>query len=292
MDSTSRSDRAARSDAAVTKVGFIGLGDMGGAIATRIIDAGWNTILWARRSLALDAFRGPDVEVAATPAELAATADVIGICVWSDDDVREVLTGERGVLEGCRPGAVIAIHSTVLPSTVREVAALAAKTGVHVVDAPVSGGRTVALGGSLTLAVGGDPGALACCRPVFDSFAGEVVRMGDVGAGQVAKLLNNMLFAANFAVADDAITLGEALGVDAGALAQFLRAGSGRSYALDVVQRTRASEVTRQAALPALQKDVDRLTTEASDHGIADTPLRHAAGEALRRLRDPPPGWQ
>ena len=246
---------------------------MGGAIATRIIHAGWNTILWARRSSALDEFRGPNVEVAETPAELAATADVIGICVWSDDDVREVVAGERGVIAGCRPGTVIAIHSTVLPSTVRELAALAAKTGVRVVDAPVSGGRKVALAGFLTLAVGGDAGALAYCRPVFDAFAGEVVCLGDVGAGQVAKLLNNTLFAANLAVADDAITLGEAMGVDAGALAQFLAAGSGRSYGLDIAQTTRASEVTRQAALPALQKDVDRLTTEAAAHGIA----RHAA---------------
>ena len=200
---------------------------MGGAIATRIIHAGWRTILWARRSGALDEFRGPNVEVAETPAELAATADVIGICVWSDDDVREVVAGERGVIAGCRPGTVIAVHSTVLPSTVRELAALAAKTGVRVVDAPVSGGRRVALAGFLTLAVGGDAGALAYCRPVFDAFAGEVVCLGDVGAGQVAKLLNNMLFAANLAVADDAITLGEAMGVDAGALAQFLAAGSG-----------------------------------------------------------------
>ena len=258
---------------------------MGGAIATRIIHAGWNTILWARRPDALDEFRGPNVEVAGTPAELAATADVIGICVWSDDDVREVVAGERGVLEGCRPGTVIAIHSTVLPSTVRELAALAAKTGVRVVDAPVSGGRKVALGGLLTLAVGGDAGALARCRPVFDAFAGEVVRMGDVGAGQVAKLLNNTLFAANLAVADDALTLGEALGVDAGALAQFLAAGSGRSYGLDIVQKTRASEVTRQAALPALQKDVDRLTAEA-----AARHRRHTAPRRGRRGAPSPAG--
>ena len=265
---------------------------MGGAIATRIIHAGWSTMLWARRPEALDEFRAPNVETAGTPAALAADADVIGICVWSDDDVREVVAGEQGVLAGCRPGTVIAIHSTVLPSTVRDLAALAAKAGVHVVDAPVSGGRKVALAGFLTLAVGGDEDALARCRPVFDAFAGEVVRLGDVGAGQIAKLLNNTLFAANLAVADDALTLGAALGVDAAALAQFLAAGSGRSYGLDIAQMCRASEPTRQAALPALQKDVDRLTVEAAAHGIDGTPLRDAAGAALDRLRDPPPGWQ
>ena len=82
------------------------------------------------------------------------------------------------MLAGCRPDTVIAIHSTVLPSTVRDLAALAAKAGVCVVDAPVSGGRRVALAGFLTLAVGGDEDALARCRPVFDAFAGEVVRLG------------------------------------------------------------------------------------------------------------------
>ena len=101
---------------------------------------------------------------------------------------------------------------------------------------------------SLTLAVGGDADALARCRPVFDAFAGEVVHLGDVGAGQVAKLLNNTLFAANLAVADDALTLGAALGVDAGALAQFLTAGSGRSYGLDIAQMCRASEPARQGS--------------------------------------------
>jgi 3-hydroxyisobutyrate dehydrogenase-like beta-hydroxyacid dehydrogenase len=265
---------------------------MGGAIATRIIHGGWPTILWARRPSALHEFRGANVEAAGTPAELATAADVIGICVWSDDDVREVVAGEQGVLAGCRPGTVIAVHSTVLPSTVRDLAALAAKTGVFVVDAPVSGGRKVALAGFLTLAVGGDERALVRCRPVFDAFAGEIVRLGDVGAGQVAKLLNNMLFAANLAVADDALTLGEAMGVDAGALAKFLGAGSGRSFGLGIAQTARGSDATRQAALPALQKDVDRLTIEAALHGIEGTSLRVAAVEALRRLRDPPLGWR
>jgi len=127
---------------------------------------------------------------------------------------------------------------------------------------------------------------------VFDAFAGEVVRLGDVGAGQIAKLLNNTLFAANLAVADDALTVGAALGVDAGALAQFLTAASGRSYGLDVAQMCRASGPARIAARPALQKDVDRLIVEAAAHGIDGTPLRNAAGAALDRLRDPPPGWR
>ena len=166
--------------------------------------------------------------------------------MWADDDVREVLVGDDGVVAGCRPGTVVAVHSTVTPATCRELAELAAVHGIVLLDVPVTGGREVALSGALTVAVGGDEGALARCRPVFESFADTILRMGDVGSGQVAKLLNNALLAANLAVADDALTLGVELGVDGAVLADFLRQGSGRSYALDVALLVRG--VRREAA--------------------------------------------
>ncbi len=158
-------------------------------------------------------------------------------------------------------------------------------------DAPVSGGRNVALAGALTLAVGGDEGALARCRPVFDTFASTIVWLGDVGAGQVAKLLNNALFAANMTLADDALTVGAALGIEADQLEAFLRAGSGRSFGLDIVSRCRTSDATRRGAAPALAKDVQRLQRE-SEALAAGSRLRDAAAEAIHRLHDPPAGWR
>lgn len=98
------------------------------------------------------------------------------------------------------------------------------------------------------VAFGGDHGAFTACAPVFDAFASTVVRLGDVGAGQVAKLLNNALFVANLAVADGALTLGEALGVDAAELVHFLQNGSGRSYGVEIAYRCRISPETRAAA--------------------------------------------
>src|SRR5262249_14402884 len=198
--------------------------------------------------------------------------------------------GEAGVLAGARPGTVVVIHSTILPSTCRELAAVAAPHGVSIVDAPVSGGRNVALAGALTVAIGGDEAAVARCRPVFDAYAEALVRLGEVGTGQIAKLLNNSLFAANLAVADDALTVGSALGIDAPALAQFLASGSGRSYGLEIVQRARTSAETRAAALPALAKDVESLLTETGDDHAAKV-FHDAAAAAVDRLRDPPPGW-
>jgi len=289
--SPSRSEGERARDPAVAKVGFIGLGEMGGAIATRIIRAGWPTVLWARRPDVLAEFVAPNVTSAGTPREVAAEADLIGICVWADADVREVLVGETGVLADCRPGTIVAIHSTVLPRTCREIASAARDRGVFVIDAPVTGGRDVALAGSLAIATGGDSAAITRARPVFEAFASRIVRVGDVGGGQVAKLLNNALFAANVAVADDALTLGAAVGVDTTELAQFLRDGSGRSYGLDIAERFRASADTRQAALPALDKDVRSLADEAAAEGLDSASLRSAAAEAVRRLRDPPPGW-
>jgi 3-hydroxyisobutyrate dehydrogenase-like beta-hydroxyacid dehydrogenase len=276
----------------VERVGFIGLGDMGGAMARRIIETGWATVLWARRPDVVAAYAAANVEVASSPAALAAGADVVGICVWGDEDVREVLTRADGVLAGCRPGTVVAVHSTVTPATCRDLAEVAAAHGIALLDAPVTGGHEVALSGALTVAVGGDESALARCRPIFESFADTILRMGDVGSGQVAKLLNNALLAANLAVADDAITLGAELGVDAAVLTEFLREGSGRSYALDVALLTRASEEKRRAAAPPLDKDLRTLNAEAAALDRVGSFLRDAAADAITRLRHPPPGWQ
>jgi 3-hydroxyisobutyrate dehydrogenase-like beta-hydroxyacid dehydrogenase len=274
----------------MTTVGFIGLGEMGGGMARRIIDAGFPAVLWARRPEVLAEFEGADVESASTPAELAARVDLVGICVWADQDVRDVLEGEQGVLAGCRPGTVVAIHSTIEPATCRELAQRAGETDVVVLDVPVSGGRDVALAGNLTVAVGGDEAAAARCRPVFESFGDPVIYVGPVGTAQYVKLINNALLTANLALSDDALTLGESLGIQRDALAQMLRNGSGRSYALDVVLGMRGSADMRRAALPALEKDVRSLQGDAAAEASGAL-LMAAADEALARLGHPPPGW-
>ena len=277
----------------VTRVGFIGLGNIGGAMVTRIVGAGFPTVLWARRPDAVAPFVGTLVETADSPADLASRADIVGICVWSDQDVREVVLGPRGVLAGCRPGTVVAIHSTTQPGTCRALAETGRETDVAVIDAPVSGGRDGALAGTLVVAVGGDEVAADRCRPVFASFSEEVVHLGPVGSAQFAKLVNNALLAANLSLADDALTLGALLGIRPEALAQVLRRGTGRSYGLDVALGARRSADTRRAALPFLEKDVHSLTTGDAAAACTESAslLAGAATEAVRRLSDPPGGW-
>jgi 3-hydroxyisobutyrate dehydrogenase-like beta-hydroxyacid dehydrogenase len=275
-------------------VGFIGLGDMGGGMARRIIAAGHPTVLWARRPEALEPFTGPGVEFAGSPAELAARCDLVGVCVWHDSDVLDVCTRDDGVFAGARPGTVVAIHATVLPSTCHALAEAAAGRGVQVLDVPVSGGRAGAEAGTLVVAIGGDADAAERCRPVFQAFGDPVLYAGPLGAGQLAKLVNNTLLAANLALADDALTLGHTFGIEPEVLAQFIRHGSGGSFALDVALGVRTSDARRRSALAPMAKDLHALYEDAAigEQAKATGLLTTAAEATVARLAAPPPEWE
>jgi len=281
-----RSMVATPSRSEVARVGFIGLGDMGGALASRIIDAGFPTVLWARRPHVLSPFVGPAVQAAATPAELASAVDLVGICVWDDDAVREVVCGRDGVLAGCRPGTVIAIHSTVHPHTCHELADAATKHRAVVLDAPVSGGREVALTGKLVVPVGGDEKTFQRSRTVLESFGDPVIHLGGLGAGQLAKLVNNAMLAANLAVANDALALAHSLGLHTKAMVEVLGRGSARSYALEVAVAGRGSATIREQAAGPLGKDLGCLNAVLGKPADA-TVLTSAADAGVQRLTDP-----
>ena len=232
--------------------GFIGLGSQGAPIARRMISAGFPTTLWARRAESLLPFRDTSAKVVDSVAALGPAAMHVGVCVVNDDDVRQVCAD---LVAAMRPGSQIAIHSTVHPDTVRSAGLEAAERKIAVIDAPVSGGAPAAEAGTLTLMLGGNPDAIAAARPIFESFALLIVRLGDLGAGQHAKLVNNALLAANIGVANAALAAGEQLGLDGPMLLQLLQASSGRSLGLDVRGRmTSPTSFAHGAAL--LAKDV------------------------------------
>ena len=191
----------------MTRVGFIGLGRQGAPIARRIVEHGHELTLWARRPESTEPFADTAATVVSTPAEVGAASEIVGICVFTDADVEDVLLGPHGVLAGMAPGGVVAIHSTVLPDTCAHVAARADERGIAVVDAPVSGGGSAAAAGRLLLMAGGAEAALAACRPVFETFADPIVHLGALGAGQMAKGINNLLLAVHMAAAMDAFEL-------------------------------------------------------------------------------------
>ena len=242
-------------------VGFIGLGSQGGPMARRIVQAGFPLILWARRAEALVGYADTNAQVTGTIAELGSRCDHVGICVFDDAAVRDVCSQ---LLPAMRPGSILSVHSTIHPDTCRELAQDAEARGVRVLDAPVSGGGAGAAAGMLTVMVGGAAETLAEARPVFETYAGLITHLGGIGAGQLGKLVNNTLMAANMGVADAALAAGTRLGIEKAALLQLINASSGRSYGFEV--RARLPDPTAFAhGAKLLQKDVSLLGAVLGD---------------------------
>jgi 3-hydroxyisobutyrate dehydrogenase len=251
------------------RVGFIGLGSQGGPMARRIVEGGYETTLWARRPESLEPYADTAAKTAATPAEMAAGSDLVCLCVVGDDDVRQVLQGDTGVLAGMAPGGIIAIHSTIHPDTCREVAELAAAKGISVIDAPVSGGSPAVEAGTLLVMIGGEHDVVEKVRPVFGTYADPIVHLGPLGSGQVAKILNNVMFTANLGAAMSTLELGEALGVPRDKLCQVLTQGSANSKALSSVALFGGSLATlAPIAGVLLQKDCRHAQTLAKTDAV------------------------
>jgi 3-hydroxyisobutyrate dehydrogenase-like beta-hydroxyacid dehydrogenase len=214
------------------KVGFIGFGDQGAPMARAIAEAGFELHVWARRVQSLDALAGVRYTAHNTPAALGAVADIVGLCLNVDDNVRDVMTS-GGLLAAMKPGSVLVNHGTGLPSFAVEMTRLAGEHGVEVLDAPVSGGHAGAVAKQLATIVGGEPEVVDKCRPVFESFSAKIAVMGGAGTGQMAKLINNALLMANQDNLHDMLSIADGMQVDVPALVDLLRAGTGSSRALD-----------------------------------------------------------
>lgn len=268
------------------RVGFIGLGSQGAPMARRIVEGGYPTTLWARRAASLEPFSDTAAKFAESPADLGRASDLIGLCVVGDADVEEVIRGDNGVLSGMQPGGVIAIHSTVHPDTCRKLAQDCADRGVSVIDAPVSGGGPAAAAGTLLVMAGGQADVVERCRPVFETYADPVVHLGDLGSGQVTKLLNNLLFTANLGTAATALALGKQLGVDTDRLAEVVTRGSANSFALNSI-RGSGGTLDRLAGLAGalLQKDV-RLVSDLAEKASATPGAVLDAADAALALMD------
>jgi 3-hydroxyisobutyrate dehydrogenase-like beta-hydroxyacid dehydrogenase len=264
------------------RTGFIGLGDQGGPIARRAIEAGYETTLWARRAETLEPFADTSAAVATSPAEVGARSDLVAICVLNDSGVEEVVAGEEGVLAGMGSGGVIAVHSTTQPDTCRRLAERAGAKGVTLIDAPVSGGGLAAAEHRLLVMVGGDDATVARCRPVFETYGDPVVHLGPVGAGQVAKLVNNLLFTAHLGLGTHAFELARSFEIEPGALAEVLAHGSGASFGLNVLAGAGYTAATLSSrAGPLLRKDIDLVSDLAAAAGVPLGILGDAAAETL-----------
>ncbi|SFJ83838.1 NAD(P)-dependent oxidoreductase [Amycolatopsis sacchari] len=254
-------------DTARPTVGFIGLGDQGLPMATAIAEAGFALHAWARRPASLRGLRDVPHVRHDSLQELAAACDIVGLCVSTDEDVLNLVTG--GLLDGLRPGSVVVNHGTGLPANAVRLTEICAPAGVAVLDAPVSGGRPGAEERRLTTMVGGPRSAADRCEPVFSSFSRHVVHLGEAGAGQMAKLFNNALLMLNQANIAEIVDLAAKAGVDPVRLTGVLKLGSASSAALTLLNTMVTLDV------------VDHLSAvEALDMELFDAAIRESGVDA------------
>jgi len=216
-----------------TRVGFIGLGNMGKPIAINLAKAGFDLMVYDLRSEPLQELAALGAKVARSADEIGRHAEVIEVVVVDDAQVEAVTFHEGGVLASAKPGTIIAIHSTVHPRTVRNIAALAKAKGVTVIDAEVSGGERGAYAKSLCYMVGGDKQAFEKCRPLFATSGASIFHLGELGAGAITKLAHNLIVYVNMLAASEGMKLAQAAGVDLAAMEQVVHAGAAQSRIAD-----------------------------------------------------------
>ena len=204
------------------KLGYIGLGNQGAPMAKRLVDWPGGLVVYDVRLEAMTPLAEMGANLADSVADVAA-ADVISVTVLNDEQVREVVAGEQGLARFAKQGTVIAIHSTISDTTAAELARQLEPEGIHIVDAPVSGGAGAADKGELAVMVGADDIAFAKVKPVFKKWASLIVHAGAPGAGTRMKLARNMLTFTGFAAVCEAQRLAEASGLNLQDLGKVVR---------------------------------------------------------------------
>jgi 3-hydroxyisobutyrate dehydrogenase-like beta-hydroxyacid dehydrogenase len=211
-------------------IGFVGLGAMGGAMASYLVTRGYAVAGYDVSVERVEAAALAGVTRAASPGEAARAADVVLSSLPSPAAVREAYLGSGGIVAAARPGTALADLSTVDPETWKDVARAAAERGLSCLNAPVSGGPVEAGSGRLVFLVGGDAEVLERCRPIFATLGSEIHHVGPLGSAQVVKIVNNVMTMGNVAVAAEAMVLGVKAGLDPQRLFDILSTSGGRSH--------------------------------------------------------------
>ncbi|MBT9608509.1 MAG: NAD(P)-dependent oxidoreductase [Aquabacterium sp.] len=228
----------------MTRVAFIGLGNMGAPMAAHLLRAGHHVTVHNRTATRAQAWLNEHADAvtparaqtaataatAATPAEAARGAAVVFTCVGNDDDLREVVSGPQGVFQTLQPGGIVVDHTTASADVARELAAAARERGLSFIDAPVSGGNVGAINGVLTVMCGGDAQAFAQVQPLIAAFARAVTHLGDSGAGQLAKMVNQICVGGVLQSLAEALAFGEKAGLDMPRVLDVISQGAASSW--------------------------------------------------------------
>jgi 3-hydroxyisobutyrate dehydrogenase len=267
------------------RIGFIGIGIMGSAMTYRLLERGWHVRVWNLEPEALPPVVAAGAVAAASPAEVAATSDLVLMCVLHTAAVESCVYGAAGVAAAAGlAGKLLVDLSTIDPRATREMAArLGRETGMGWVDAPVSGGPQAARAGSLAVMAGGEPAEIERVRPLMRDLAANFTHMGPVGAGQTTKIVNQAIVGTGFVLMAEALALAETAGIDAARLPECLAGGFADSELLRRLypqMRERAFEPPTGYARQLL-KDMKAVKEFAHDLGLA-LPLVERAAERYR----------
>ena len=248
------------------RIGFIGLGIMGRGMAANLLKAGFPVRVWNRTASRMAPLIAAGAETGESPADVAAHSDIIITCLSDTPDVQAVILGENGVIHGAKPGSLVIDCSTISPQVTKEIAAELADKGVHMLDAPISGGSEGAANGTLSIMVGGDGEQFARALPAFQAMGKTITHVGEKnGDGQTVKLVNQVLVVGNALAMCEALLFAQAGGVDLQKTFDAISQGAAGSWMFT----NRAPQIMRRDWRPGFtidlqQKDL-RLVLEAAD---------------------------
>ncbi|HUR83702.1 MAG TPA: NAD(P)-dependent oxidoreductase [Solirubrobacteraceae bacterium] len=258
------------------RIGFVGLGIMGSRQAANLARAGYELTVFNRTRATAEAWVAEHGGTAAdSPARVGAASDIVISMVVDGDQVRDVLLGEHGVAWGAAPGTLCVDMSTIAPAQTRAIGAGLAERGLRMLDAPVTGSSPKAQDGTLTIMAGGDRADFERAEPLLRVMGELVVHVGELGQGEMVKLINNAVAAANAATVGEALLLGQRAGVDLDALVEVMGKGSGGSAMLALKSGPmREHDYTTLFKLEHMLKDVRLCLEEAQ---AAQAPFASAA---------------
>lgn len=268
------------------KIGFIGLGAMGGPMALNLMDAGYEVLVYDVRPEAVKELEEKGARGCGVVSELAADVDAIICSLPNAKIVESVMTGADGVFASSRRGTIIIDMSSVSPGSSKAMAQKAKEYGIDYVDAPVSGGVSAAAAGTLTIMVGSDSGVFTKLKPLFDTLGKNVYHVGAVGCGAAIKMINNLLLGCNMAALAEALALGVKCGLPVDTMREVISVSSGRSYAVEakLEKFIMADKFTNGFAVDLQYKDLG-LALEASRDESVPLPITAAAVQVYEAAR-------
>jgi len=251
------------------KIGFIGLGIMGQGMVRNLLDKGFVVYIWNRTHGKMDPFIELGAIAASSPADVASHADIIITCVSDTPDVEHVMLQSNGVMFGVKPGNLVIDMSTISPEITRRLAKAFADRGVHMLDAPISGGSEGAAKGTLSIMVGGDAAQVARAMPVFEAMGKTITHVGPSGAGQTVKLVNQILVVVTMLGVGEALLLAQAGGLDLSKTLDAVTQGAAGSWMLS----NRGPQVVQRDWRPGFtidlqQKDLRLVLKTADQLGV------------------------